>query len=145
MRDELRMKNHSIVLLVVLFVLFLLCGCRSVKYVPVETVVTDTTYINKVHRDSIYQRDSIYVHDRGDTVTIYRDRYLFVDKAVHDTLYINRTDSIRVPYPVEKELTRWERFRLDVGGYAIFTVIVVVLIVVGCLIYKLKKGGGIMK
>ena len=57
----------------------------------------------------------------------------------------NRTDSIRVPYPVEKELTRWERFRLDVGGYAIFTVIVVVLIVVGCLIYKLKKGGGIMK
>ena len=51
------MKNGCIVLLVVLFVLFLLCGCRSVKYVPVETVVTDTTYINKLVRDSIYQRD----------------------------------------------------------------------------------------
>lgn len=139
------MKNHGIVLLVVLFVLCLLMGCRQTRYVPVETVVTDTTYINKVHRDSIYQRDSIYVHDLGDTVTIYRDRYVYRDKWRTDTLYVNRTDSIRVPYPVEKELTRWERFRLDVGGYAIFTVITVVLIVVGWLIYKLKKGGGIMK
>ena len=139
------MKNWGIVLLAVLFVLFLLCGCRGVRYVPVETVVTDTTYINKVHRDSVYQRDSIYVHDRGDTVTVYRDRYVYRDKWRTDTLYVNRTDSIRVPYPVEKELTRWERFRLDVGGYAIFTVITVVLIVVGWLIYKLKKGGGIMK
>ena len=32
------MKNGCIVLLVVLFVLFLMCSCRSVKYVPVETV-----------------------------------------------------------------------------------------------------------
>ena len=133
------MKNWGIVLLIVLFVLFLLCGCRSVKYVPVETVVTDTTYINKLVRDSIYQRDSIYVHDRGDTVTIYRDRYLFVDKAVHDTLYINRTDSIRVPYPVEKELSRWQRVKMELGGWAMGVIIVAALVIVGWLVYRVRR------
>ena len=123
----------------------LLTGCKSVKYVPVETVRFDTTYINKVQRDSVVRYDSVYVREKGDTVWLEKFRYVYRDKLVRDTLYVNRTDSVRVPYPVEKELTRWERFRLDVGGYAIFTVITVVLIVVGCLIYKLKKGGGIMK
>ena len=106
---------------------------------PVETVRTDSIYINKIQRDSVYQRDSIYVRDRGDTVTVYRDRYLYRDRLVHDTLYVNRTDSVQVPYPVERELTRWEKFRLDVGGYAIFTVVTVILIVVGYMVYKLKK------
>ena len=139
------MRNGCLVLFLVLFVLCLLIGCRSVQYVPVETVRFDTTYINKVQRDSIYKFDSIYVRDKGDTVWLERYKYLFVDKAVHDTVYINRTDSVQVPYPVEKKLTKWQQFRLDVGGYAIFTVLIVILIVVGYLIYKLKKGGGIMK
>lgn len=133
------MKNGCIVLLVVLFVLCLLCGCKQVQYVPVETVRFDTTYINKVQRDSVYRRDSIYVHDRGDTVTVYRDRYLFVDRAVHDTLYVNRTDSIRVPYPVEKELTRWERVKLELGGWAFGIIIVSALVIVGWLVYRMRR------
>ena len=52
-----------------------------------------------------------------------------------------KTDSVQVPYPVEKELTRWEQLRLDVGGYAMLTVMVIVLIVVGRFIHKLRKGG----
>lgn len=135
------MKNGCIVLLVVLFVIALLASCRQVRYVPVVTYKTDSVYVQQVKRDSVYRRDSIYVHDRGDTVTVYRDRYLFVDKLVRDTLYVNRTDSVQVPYPVEKELTRWEQLRLDVGGYAMFTVMVIVLIVVGRFIHKLRKGG----
>lgn len=125
----------------IILLILTICSCRSVKYVPVETVRTDSIYINKIQRDSVYQRDSIYVRDRGDTVTVYRDRYLYRDRLVHDTLYVNRTDSVQVPYPVERELTRWEKFRLDVGGYAIFTVVTVILIVVGYMVYKLKKGG----
>lgn len=124
-----------------LLAFLLLVSCRNIQYVPVETVRFDTTYINKVQRDSIYKFDSIYVRDKGDTVWLERYKYLFVDKTVHDTIYINRTDSVQVPYPVEKKLTRWQQFRLDVGGYAIFTVLIVILIVVGYLIYKLKKGG----
>ena len=114
-------------------------SCRSVKYVPVEVVKTDTTYINKVQRDSIYQLDSIYIRDKGDTVLITKTKYIYRDKLIRDTVFVSRADSVQVPYPVERQLTRWEQFRLDVGGWAIGIVIIVILIVVGYMIYKLRK------
>ena len=124
---------------VAIIVVSMLSGCRSVKYVPVEVIKTDTTYINKVQRDSIYQLDSIYIRDKGDTVLITKTKYIYRDKLVRDTVYVSRADSVQVPYPVERQLTRWEQFRLDVGGWAIGIVIIVILIVVGYMIYKLRK------
>lgn len=118
-----------------------LAGCSRAQYVPVETVRRDSIYLTQIQRDSIYKYDSIHVRDKGDTVFVDRYKYLFVDKLRRDTLYVCRTDTIRVPYPVERELTRWERFRLDVGGYAVCAVVVTILIVVGYMVYKLKKGG----
>lgn len=114
-------------------------SCRTTEYVPVEIVKTDTTYINKVQRDSIYQLDSVYILDRGDTVLITKTKYLYRDKLVRDTVYRSRVDSIKVPYSVERQLTRWEQFQLDVGGWAIVTVIIIILIVVGRQIYRLYK------
>lgn len=124
---------------VAIIVASMLSGCRSVQYVPVEVVKTDTTYINKVQRDSIYQLDSIYIRDKGDTVLITKTKYIYRDKLIRDTVYASRVDSIQVPYPVERKLTKWEQFRLDVGGWAIGIVIIVILIVVGYMIYKLRK------
>lgn len=118
--------------------LLVVWSCRTTEYVPVEVVRSDTTYINKVQRDSIYQLDSVYILDRGDTVLITKTKYLYKDRVVHDTVYRSRIDSIQVPYPVEKQLTRWEQFRLDVGGWAIGTVIIIILIV-GRQIYRLYK------
>lgn len=116
-----------------------ICSCRSVQYVPVEVIKTDTTYINKVQRDSIYHLDSVYIRDKGDTVLITKTRYLYRDKLIRDTVYMSRIDSVQVPYPIEKKLTRWQQFRLDVGGWAIAFVIVTILVVVGRLVYKLFK------
>jgi hypothetical protein len=110
-----------------------------VKYVPVETVKHDSIYINKVQVDSVYHRDSIYVVDKGDTVFLYKDRYIYKYKDRTDTLYVTNTYSIQVPYPVEKELTKWQQFRMDFGGWAIAAVIIIVLIFFGRLVYKLKK------
>ena len=125
----------------IVWALIWLAGCKQVQYVPVHSVQTDSIYLTNTVRDSIYKYDSIYIRDRGDTVEVVKYRYLFIDKLRHDTLYMERTDTVRVPYPVEKELTRWEKIRLDVGGYALCTVVVIILIVVGYLIYKMKKGG----
>lgn len=116
-----------------------ICSCRSVQYVPVEVIKTDTTYINKVQRDSIYQLDSVYIRDKGDTVLITKTRYLYRDKLIRDTVYMSHIDSVQVPYPIEKKLTRWQQFRLDVGGWAIIVVIITILVVIGRTIYKLKK------
>lgn len=116
--------------------MILVCSCRTVKYVPVETVKVDTTYINKLQRDSIYILDSVYVKEKGDTVLIEKYKYLYRDKLVRDTLYMAKTDSIQVPYPVEKELTRWQQFRMDFGGWAMCIIVISILILI---VYKIKK------
>ena len=100
----------------------------------------DSVYVGKVVRDSVFVKDSVLVV-KGDTVTEYRWKYVFKYKNRTDTLYVSRTDTIRVPYPVEAKLAKWQQFKMDVGGYAIFAVVVTILIAVGYMIYKLKKGG----
>ena len=114
-------------------------SCKSGRYIPVETVRTDSIYINQVQRDSIYRHDSIYIREKGDTVWMERYKYVYRDKVVHDTMYVNRTDTIREPYPVEKELTRWQQMKLELGGWAFGIIIAFALIIVGWMIYKSRK------
>ena len=135
------MRTSAIFLLYVLAIVCLLCGCKQAQYVPVETVRRDSIYLTQIQRDSIYKYDSIHVRERGDTVFVDRYKYLFVDKLRRDTLYVCRTDTVRVPYPVERELTAWQRVKLEAGGYAVCAVVVTVLTVAGYTVYKLKKGG----
>lgn len=122
----------------IIIICLVMCSCRSVQYVPVEVIKTDTTYINKIQRDSIYQLDSVYIRDKGDTVLIIKTRYLYRDRLVQDTVYMSKTDSIQVPYPVERKLTKWEQLRLDVGGWAMGGFIVVFLVFFVIIYYKLK-------
>lgn len=105
--------------LIVLVLLSLLAGCRTVVHVPVETVRRDTVWQARETRDSIYLRDSVRMDTAGDTVWVTRDRYHYRDRLRTDTLYRSRTDTISVPVPVEARLTRWQRVRQEVGGLAI--------------------------
>jgi hypothetical protein len=128
--------------LVVIILFCLLTSCRTqIKYVPVETIRTDSVFFNSVRIDSVLIHDSISIIQRGDTVAEYRYRYIYRYKDRVDTLYINRTDSIQVPYPVEieKKLTLWQQTKIKFGGWAIAVIIVTILIVVGRMVYKLKK------
>lgn len=119
--------------------LLVVWSCRTTEYVPVEVIKSDTTYINKVQQDSIYQLDSVYILDRGDTVLITKTKYLYRDKLVRDTVYTSKTDSIQVPYPVERKQTKWEQLRLNVGGWAIGIIITSTLIFVGWIVFRLGR------
>lgn len=123
--------------------LSLLTGCKSVQYVPVETVRTDSVYVDRYLRDSIYQRDSVFINRWTAGDTVYQDKvvwkYAYRDKVKYDTVAILRSDTVRVPFQVDRELSKWEQIRLDVGGWAIGVVIITILIVIGCMVYKLKK------
>lgn len=128
---------------IVCILISLFVGCKSIRYIPVETVTTDSIYVDRYLRDSIYQRDSVFVNQWMVGDTVYQDKvvwkYVYRDKVIYDTVSILRSDSVRVPYPVEHKLTKWEEVRLTVGGWAIAFIIIVILIVVGFLIYKIKK------
>lgn len=123
--------------------LVLATGCTRKVYVPVESTVsrTDTIYSAKVRVDSVIMRDSVAVFQKGDTVLItkYRDRYRV--KELTDTVYQSAIDSVKisVPYPVERELSRWERTKMDFGGMAIGALVIALCVAVAWLIKKFRK------
>ena len=108
---------------VLLMIALWLTSCTTTKVVTVEKVKTDTTYITKQQRDSIWLHDSIHVTERGDTIRIERWHTKYVEREVHDTLYRAKTDSIPVPYEVVKEVPRqkswFERTMFSVGILAL--------------------------
>lgn len=59
------------------------CSPRIIEH---YSTVRDTTYIKQIARDSIFERDSIYIREKADTV------YQYVEKW--RTRYINRTDTV---------------------------------------------------
>lgn len=102
----------------------LLTACKTrERIVMVETVRTDTAYITRHQRDSIWLHDSIYMKEymSGDTVYLLRDRWhtQYVEKQVHDTTYIATHDTVPDPYPVEVEvpaqLTWWQKTKMNLG------------------------------
>jgi hypothetical protein len=113
-------------------------SCRSIKYVPVESIQYDSVYLNKVVKDSIYIKDSVLLV-KGDTIIEYRYKYIYQYKDKTDTLYVTKTDSVQVPYPVEKQLTWWQQFQIDVGGWVIGIAIISAIIVIMVVVRKMKK------
>ena len=109
-------------IVVFLLLSLLFGGCTTTKYVPVETLRTDTVYKVRVERDSVFKHDSIYVKEwqKGDTVYRDRDRWhtQYVERIKTDTVYQSKVDSIAVPYPVEKELTWWKEKKIEFGELA---------------------------
>lgn len=116
-----------------------LCSCTSTRYVPVETVRTE--YKDRVHEvqtvDSV--TDTRFVYVSGDTVVSWRDRVKWRERVVRDTVRVIRTDTVREPYPVERELTRWERTKMDLGGVAFGGLAVAVCVAVVWLAKKFRK------
>ena len=126
---------------------------------PVESVRTEykdrVVAVHDTVRDSVlmlndvYRHDSISVIQRGDTVYVDRWHTLLQSsqlqnraersKAAHDTLYVTRTDSVRVPVPVERKLTKWEKVRLDFGTIAMVVTAMTIIAGIGVLAWWLRR------
>lgn len=86
-------------IIIVSIAMLLFAGCRTkIQYVPVESVRVE--YQDRYLRDSINVYDSIYIREKGDSVFIDRLQKIYIDRFRVDSFI--RTDSIQVPYPVEK-------------------------------------------
>ena len=114
--------------LVLLLAGWLICGCKSVEYVPVVQTEThtDSIYLTKVQRDSIWLHDSIHVEARNDTVRVDRWHTKYVERQLHDTLYLSKRDTIPVPYEVVKEVpakvSKMERAFMWIGILSIMAI-----------------------
>ena len=139
--DDERMKACCLQLvsyLIMIFIGLLLCalfsGCTTTKYVTVPEYHTDTVRVVKVQHDSLVLKDSVYIHDKGDTILIEKWHTQYRDRWRTDTIYQSKHDSIPAPYPVEvikevpAELSWWQRLKMKVGGAAIVICLLAFLI-----------------
>ena len=114
----------------------MLTSCAATRKASTEEVTDnyrsteklDSIFINAIQRDSIYLRDSIYVRERGDTVTTYVERVRYQYKlqsdtlykylTLRDTLYMVKRYRVRVEKPVyiEKPRLWYETGLMWVGG-----------------------------
>lgn len=126
-----------------LLIAFLLSGCKT-QYVPMEKVVCrevlkhDTLYTS----DSVFVHDSVFIRQNGDTRYVDRWHEKIVFKNVYKVKVDSflKRDSIPVPYPVEKELSKWEQFQLKYAIWS-FGALCVLLVVLGYKLYKKIKNG----
>lgn len=142
-----------------------LWSCRSVKYVPVgstaDSIVVEKLVEVQLPPDSATIRALLECDENGKVVLSWLDiansrnaqAQLTIDslgnllakmKTQPDTIYkpskeVIVTKEVKVPYPVEKELTRWQQMKLELGGWAFGIIITAALIIVGRLVYKSRK------
>lgn len=130
---------RNLLYIILLTIAICLTSCRSIKYVPVETVKTEYKTRDSIRFDSIYEHDSIFLFVKGDTV--YKEKYLYKYRylTINKTDTVMKTDSVQIPYPVEKQLTRWQQMKIELGGWAVGVIIILSVV----LIIKMfvKKGG----
>lgn len=119
--------------------LALLSACTTTKYVPVEAVRTEyrDREIERLVSDTV--RDTRLVWVKGDTVVDVREKERIKRVEIHDTCFVERNDTIRVPYPVERSLSRWQQAKMDFGGFAMGGVVIALCIAVVWLIKKFRR------
>lgn len=101
-------------------------------------------------------RRDVTVNEHGDTTKEKETVYVYVShkqeqeyertiKACRDSIGMLtqqlasvKTDSIPVPYPVERELTRWERTKMDFGGMAMGGVAALALVAASLMVWLVK-------
>ena len=133
-----KMKMMSRLLIAILAGLSLL-GCKPYKVAQQETVIKDSLYIVQRMIDRVLIRDSVYERHVHDTVYKYKERETVRYLSLRDTLYIEKRDSVSVPYPVERELTRCEATRMRLGDILLIIVNIGLIYVVIWLIRKRKR------
>lgn len=112
-----------------------LASCRSVRYVPVESVRVDSVVVTKLRVDTLREKENTIIERKGDTIfhTTIVERERISEKT--DTLYKLRDVKVPVPYEVTKQPSLWQKIKSGVVGAA------VMLVLCGCgfIAYKIKK------
>lgn len=116
-----------------------MCSCTSVKYVPVETVKTDSIRVVNVQRDSVFVHDSVFIREKNDTVYLTRWKTIYKEHLKTDTIVEVRVDSVNTVIEVEKPLTRMQSLKQDIGTGVLYALPILIAVGIFILYRKLKK------
>lgn len=119
----------------------------------------ESMYSRETSSDSVIDRskETVVLKENGDTARHDTERTVYVSSrrekelehklserdSIIDSLRLQlasvKSDSIPVPYPVERKLSRWEQTKMDFGGFAMGGVAVALCVAVIWLIKKFRK------
>ena len=125
--------------LILFIIIALSCLSCSTYQKPMETVVRDSLYISQRMIDRVLIRDSVFERQVHDTIYRYRERETVRYLSLRDTMYIEKRDSVTVPYPVERKLTEWEAARMRMGDILLVSVNIGLIYVVIWIIRRRKR------
>lgn len=140
--DYLRQIIFAFMLAAAFIMLMMLQSCRT-KYVNVPEY--HNVYINKhdtlTKHDSIYQKEFVDRYVKGDSVFLTKTQVDYRFRNIYKTLYRDsiKVDSIRVPYPIERKLNKWENLKMEVGGWAIGGLSAVVIALIAYIVTWLVR------
>lgn len=97
--------------------------------------ILEATYQNTASSDSVIdiQRETVVLNEQGDTVKHSKSHGVYVSskrekelehkiakqdstiESLKAQLSVIKSDTIRVPYPVERKLSWWEQTKIDLG------------------------------
>lgn len=146
---------RKLVLLILLMVVTCSCKTRTV-YMPFETKVLDsivyhdTTFHEKLipYRDSVAIPDTVsvlsnpyaYSYARWNNGVLHHSLgiYPYASVTVRVPYFIEKIRRIEVPkpYPVEKDLTKWQRAKIELGGWAFGIILVLAVMAAGKILYR---------
>jgi len=150
MKREIDKLFTSVIIGLLLIVIATVLSACKTQYVPVEVIKTE--YRDRIIKDSARQREVVNIRDsvrykdstvivvnqQGDVVKTevykWRDRFLNSTHLLeqlqtkYDSLALVKQDSIQVPYPVEKQLTRWQKTKMDLGGIAFGALLLIAVV-----------------
>lgn len=133
-----RMCWITIVGLIVAFVITM-CSCTRTVYVPQTTIQRDSIYITQYKRDSIYMHDSILVLRVRDSTIVEKWHTKYIERLSTDTLYIEKNDTIREPYIVEKPLSSLQKTWINLGKFSAGAVFCAIFLVLGYIVAIRKR------
>ena len=131
------MKKLTIILS--LFAALLLTSGCSPRII-VHDVVRDSLIVRtKLDSVYLYEKDSIFVKQKGDTVFFERFSIRYKDKLIEkkDTTYINKVEIKEVPVPAQ--LNWWQRWQIRSFWWLFGLVAIVIAWQIIKIYFRLKK------
>ena len=157
--NALRTCWHSFIGMIITMLMgALFSGCKNTQYVPVETVRTE--YLHST--DTVKEKDSTYreketIIREADSAMIDKlglklkdnERAILIlqkelekqinSKSESKTDTVIKTDSVQVPYPVEKQLTRWQQVCIGYGKLTMGATVLLVIFLIVWIVRRLRK------
>ena len=111
-----KMRYTAFLAIVVALALSTLSSCTTTKVVEHEVIKHDSIYITALSVDTIMQRDSIHIRERGDTIEKVVYKYIYKVRERTDTMLVERTDTIVSIETKVEEKTRYKKDWLSIIG-----------------------------